>query len=149
MIYTIDTENCMNDVVETTSDSPVIHMEFDIRRDHLVDGDLVWELCNDIANMSYENRRECFGYTHLANITHFYSYEKARKLYDKWKKEKEGICVFDEVTTVGGVRCLVIQKKGSMCTYITSNGDCDIRAEAVLTKTGRRFTDLKEFMEDE
>ena len=98
MIYTIDTENCMNDVVETISDSPVIHMEFDIRRDHLVDGDRVWELCNDIANMRYENREECFGYRHLANITHHFSYKEARKLYDKWKEEKEGICVFDEVT---------------------------------------------------
>ena len=149
MIYTFDTENCMNTLVETTYDSPVIHVEFDIRRDHLVEGDLVWQLCNDIANMSYENREECFGYRHLANITHHFSYKEARKLYDKWKKEKEAICVFDEVTPLSNVRCLVTQKVGSVCNYITSDGACGRMDEAFLTKTGRRFTDLKEFMEDE
>ena len=149
MIYTFDTENCMNSLLETTSDSPVIHIEFDIRRDHLVDGDRVWKLCNDIANMRYENREECFGYRHLANITHHFSYKKARKLYDKWKEEKEGICVFDEVTTLDGVRCLVIQKTGDVYSCITSNCTFRCYADTFLTKTGRRFTDLKEFMEDE
>ena len=38
MIYTVDTENCIDATVKTTYDSPFIRIEFDIRRDHLVEG---------------------------------------------------------------------------------------------------------------
>ena len=146
MKVVVDTNNI---IVEHSirHESRYIDGRFEIVEEY-TDPKYVWDFVRTITNMSICDREESFGISTPYEVLAYYSYNDAKERYDKWKKEKEGICVFDEVTTVGGVRCLVTQKVGSICNYITSEGACGRIGEACLTKTGRRFTDLKEFMED-
>lgn len=69
--------------------------------------DEMLKLMRDIWNMEAGSKKEVFESLTTITIIEKYGYEKAREMYDIWKKEKDAIHIKDEVITSAGVKFVV------------------------------------------
>ena len=111
--------------------------------------DEVWGLANYMGRMSLTERDLCFGFPLPQEVTMNLSYNEAKSKYEAWLKQKDEICVGDEVVAANGL-------SNGFVTRIDEYKDANIVWEmggtgcvntALLKKTGRHFPEVAELLE--
>ena len=87
-----EVENSLPQYVHTAIDA-VPYKELDRKAIE----DEVWELADYMSRMSLTERDLCFGFPLPQEVTMNLSYQEAKAKFEAWLKQKDEICVGDEV----------------------------------------------------
>jgi len=121
--------------------------------------DEVWEFAKKIGSfngLAKHELDECFGHTTIQGVmTTYDTYSEAKDRYEAWKKQKEEICVGDEVEQITasgsptGTKCIVVKINGDKMNGIGKDGSlvvCSSQVKRWWTKTGRHFDEIEELL---
>ena len=109
--------------------------------------DEVWEFVRIITDMTEKQRIECFG-GKSCDLDEYWTYQDAKAKYEAWKKQKDEICVGDEVIYNSRTRAVVLkpETKEKYGTILTSEFDTIVVTHDELEKTGRHFPEIAELL---
>ena len=121
----------------------------------------VWEFARKLTHPSngglYENeKKEIFDRRNSDSVLIGMSYQEAKAKYEAWKREKDKICVGDEVvySLLEGGTCkfVVLGISGDKAYGFKYPGEYDDFDEYCgidfLTKTGRHFSEVEKLLEE-
>ena len=154
-----DTQNIY--ITETTKDSVLATKDIDksflipyTEPDREAIEDEVTEFWRIVGDMGVSTYEEVFGTENFWKVLNKMPYQEAKAKYEAWKREKDKICVGDEVEYEcdGIVRFVVFGIVGNTaygfkypCDYDDVGEYCDID---MLTKTGRHFDYVEKLLEE-
>lgn len=115
-----------------------------------------WDFMYELFFKEYSELNDIFGTQSRTEIMSSMTYAEAKTIYDKWKKEKEEICVGDEVEqtsangTSVGYKCVVTKIVGDeILKGVTQTGEvvnCSSKVKRWWRKTGRHFPEVAELL---
>ena len=112
--------------------------------------DEVWELADYMCRMGVQERDLCFGFQLTTEVTANLSYQEAKSKFEAWLKQKDEICVGDEIYSDGDFENSIVMETygdGSVSVY-TKSGCIEHWYNKVhnLKKTGRHFDEIAELL---
>ena len=112
--------------------------------------DEVWELADYMCRMGVQERDLCFGFQLTTEVTANLSYQEAKSKFEAWLKQKDEICVGDEIYSDGDFENSIVMETygdGSVSVY-TKSGCIEHWYNKVhnLKKTGRHFDEIEELL---
>ena len=111
----------------------------------------VWEFVRCIMGMNANKYRECFDIDDIAedDFACKYSYQEAKKVYEKWKKEKEKIHVGDEVWIMEEAQNGVVTNTtdSGFLTIIDEDGNSIHCYDENVVKTNRHYSEVGKLLE--
>ena len=110
--------------------------------------DEVWDLAQKLCEMNQDQWVSCFGADSSLKSPSDYDYQEAKAKYEAWKKQKDEICVGDEVIYNSRTRAVVLkpETKEKYGTILTSEFDTIVVTHDELEKTGRHFPEIAELL---
>ena len=111
--------------------------------------DEVWELANYMGRMSLTERDLCFGFPLPQEVTMNLSYNEAKSKFEAWLKQKDEICVGDEVNPINDDtwKGVVVNVDNGDLTIMGSRGISSNGYESkYFSKTGRHFDEVAELL---
>ena len=115
----------------------------------------VWSLAREIAYCMSLQECEDAGmisdediYDSASGVLEKLTYQEAKAKYEAWKKQKDEICVGDEVIYNSRTRAVVLkpETKEKYGTILTSEFATIAVSHDDLEKTGRRFPEVEELL---
>ena len=112
--------------------------------------DEVWELADYMCRMGVQERDLCFGFQSTTEVTANLSCQEAKSKFEAWLKQKDEICVGDEIYSDGDFENSIVMETygdGSVSVY-TKSGCIEHWYNKVhnLKKTGRHFDEIAELL---
>ena len=110
--------------------------------------DEIWELADYMCRMDVQERDLCFGFQSTTEVTANLSCQEAKSKFEAWTKQKDEICVGDEVIYNSRTRAVVLkpETKEKYGTILTSEFDTIVVTHDELEKTGRHFPEITELL---
>ena len=113
----------------------------------------VWEFARKLTHPSngglYENeKKEIFDRRNSDSVLIGMSYQEAKAKYEAWKREKDKICVGDEVETESGNKACVLYENpdGTQMFVFKADGTATWWSKCAIHKTGKNHPEVAELL---
>ena len=108
--------------------------------------DEVWGLIKDVNYLGYDDFVACFNGMTEEQVFEL-SYQEAKKKYEAWRKQKDGICVGDEVVYHGNKYVVGYVGADEVYHIVDRNWiRVVVQGDYQIFKTGRHFDEVEELL---
>lgn len=116
--------------------------------------DEVWKFAKKIGSfngLAKHDLDECFGHTTIQGVmTTYDTYQEAKEKYEAWRKQKDEICVGDEIDIDGEITVVtMVNKHGEILSVDCGGMTYYYYVESQLKrakKTGRHFFEVEDLL---